>query len=94
MENQGKIGILVMVMSVFLTIAFIVLSTDTCGVYSSTPLLWLEYCPQIQFFRSEDSSYIYLINIPFKYLLLVMIFTFCCGFLIKQNVIKIPTKSK
>lgn len=97
MENQRKIGTLVMVASVFLAICFFVLSSDACFVGQidpSIPLGWIRYCFNLRFFPDGDSIYSeYAIDIPYKFLFLICALIFACGFLISKDVIKIPKKS-
>ena len=95
MENQRKVGILVMVTSIFLAIGFFLLSSEACFTWQldqSIPLGWFRYCLNFRFFSDDMNQYA--INIPYKYLLLFCVFSFACGYLIKQNVIRIPSKLK
>lgn len=97
MENQRKVGMLVMVASAFLAIGFFVLSSDTCFVGQidqSIPLGWIRYCFNLRFFSDGDSIYEeYAIDIPYKFLFLICALGFACGFLISKDVIKLPKKS-
>lgn len=94
MDNQSRVGIFVMVVSIVLAITFFVISDNSC---LSADFSWqvLSMCYGLRMFPDEIISYLpqtYGVDIPVKYLLLFCIFVFAAGFLIKKNVIVLQKK--
>ena len=106
MENQRNTGILVMVISIVVAIVTYLTSDNDCPPFqvenlNSIPFGFIRYCLHFRLLSNENFGELlgyydrlYIIDIQYLYILVICIISFFCGFLIKQNVIKIPVKSK